>query len=133
MKKNIIVLVLFGVIFFGLSIFYTVSVSAQGFQIITSPLPIKLTTTPGQIEKIKLRVKNQGVNAEPISVGLMKFTASKTEGSPNLESLGPKDNYNWINFNPSKFIAQPNVWYTVSMTITVPKTASLGYYLAATC
>ena len=105
---------------------------AQSFQIITSPLPIKLTLKPGQSTSINLRVKNQGPIAEPISVGLMKFTASSTNGSPNISKLSASDNYSWISFSPSSIEAQPNIWYTVVMNINVPKTASLGYYLAAT-
>ncbi len=105
---------------------------AQSFQIITSPLPIKLTLKPGQSTSINLRVKNQGITTEPISVGLMKFTASSDNGSPNISKLSPSDNYSWITFSPSLIQAKPDIWYTVVMNINVPKTASLGYYLAAT-
>lgn len=133
MKKIHITLIFLPIFLFIITIASQSNASAQGFQLITSPLPIKLISAPGKTEHVNLRVKNQGVNAETIVVGLMKFTASSTQGSPNLENLTPKDTYSsWITFSPSQFVAQPNVWYTVSMTIKIPQTASLGYYLAAT-
>ncbi len=116
----------------GASILLNTGAKADSFQIITSPLPIKLTLSPGQQTSVNLRVKNQGISAEPIAIGLMKFTASSTTGSPNIKQLSPSDNYSWITFSPSVVDAQPNVWYSVKMTINVPSNAALGYYLAVT-
>lgn len=105
----------------------------EGFNIITSPLPIKLNTTPGRTVTADLRMKNQGAKPETIKVGLMKFGANGTTGQPDLQDLTPKDTYaNWVSFSPGTFVAQPNVWNTIQMTIKVPNDASLGYYLAVT-
>lgn len=105
----------------------------QGFNIITSPLPIKLTAKPGQTVETELRMKNQGNEPETIKVGLMKFGATGENGQPNLFDLTSKDTYaSWVHFSPSQFVAEPNVWKTVKMTITVPPDAELGYYMAVT-
>ncbi len=105
----------------------------QGFNIITSPLPIKLQTKPGQTVETELRMKNQGTEAETIKVGLMKFGATGENGQPNLFDLTSKDTYaSWVRFSPSQFVAEPGVWKSVKMTITVPQDAELGYYLAVT-
>lgn len=105
----------------------------EGFNILTSPLPIKLITEPNNTVTAELRVKNQGSEPETIKVGLMKFGATGEIGQPNLFDLTAKDTYaKWIHFEPSEFVAQPGVWVTVKMTINVPKDASLGYYLAVT-
>ncbi len=105
----------------------------EGFNLITSPLPIKLSTTPGQTVETELRLKNQGTQPEDIKIGLMKFGATGESGVPNLFDLTPKDTYaSWVHFSPQQFTAQPNVWMSVKMTINVPPEAGLGYYMAVT-
>jgi len=105
----------------------------EGFNIITSPLPIKLMTKPGATVETELRMKNLSTQPETIKMGLMKFGATGENGQPNLFELNSKDNYaSWVRFSPSQFVAEPNVWKSVKMTITVPNNAELGYYLAAT-
>jgi hypothetical protein len=107
--------------------------SPEGFNVITSPLPIKITTEPGKTIQSELRIKNEGNDPETIKVGLMKFGASGSDGTPDLYSLTPTDTFvNWVTFSPSQFVAQPNVWDSIQMTIKVPASASLGYYLAVT-
>lgn len=107
--------------------------AAEGFNVITSPLPIKISTTPGSTVTEELRIKNQGDQAEGIKVGLMKFAATGTTGEPDLFDLAPSDTYaSWVHFSPQQFTAQPNVWNSITMTINVPATADLGYYLAVT-
>ncbi|MDB5169138.1 MAG: exported protein of unknown function [Candidatus Saccharibacteria bacterium] len=109
------------------------SAAQEGFNILTSPLPIKLTTAPGKTVSAELRLKNQSNSNETIKVGLMRFGAQGDLGRPNLFDLTPKDTYaNWVHFSPSQFVAEPGVWKTVKMTIDVPSDASLGYYMAVT-
>jgi len=110
-----------------------VSAATEGFNVITSPLPIKITTAPGKTVTTQLRIKNQGDQPEGIKVGLMKFGATGNSGTPDLYELTPKDTYaSWVHFSPQQFTAQPNIWNTVTMTIAVPASADLGYYLAVT-
>jgi len=105
----------------------------EGFNIVTSPLPIKLLTSPGKTVETELRLNNQGSKPEDIKVGLMKFGASGDTGQPNLFDIKPADTYaSWVHFSPSQFTAPPNTWMTVKMTIDVPQDAGLGYYLAVT-
>lgn len=107
--------------------------AATGFNIVTSPLPMKLVTEPGKTVTQELRLKNMGDQPETINVGLMKFGATGESGQPNLFDLTPKDTYaKWVSFSPQQFTAEPNVWQTVKMTIKVPNDAALGYYLAVT-
>lgn len=110
------------------------AVAAQeGFNIVTSPLPIKIETTPGKTVETELRLNNQSTQPEQIKVGLMKFGASGDTGQPDLFDLKPSDTYaSWVHFSPSEFTAQPNVWMSVKMTINIPPEAGLGYYLAVT-
>jgi hypothetical protein len=109
------------------------AVPSEGFNIITSPLPIKLSTSPSKTVQTELRFKNQGDQPEGIKIGLMRFGASGEDGAPDLYDLSAKDAYtSWVTFSPSQLVAQPNVWNTVTMTIKVPANADLGYYLAVT-
>jgi hypothetical protein len=110
-----------------------VSAADEGFNILTSPLPIKLITAPGKTVSAELRIKNQATQNETIKVGLMKFGAEGDLGRPNIYDLTSKDTFSqWVHFSPSLFVAEPGVWKTVTMTIDVPPEASLGYYLAVT-
>ncbi len=107
--------------------------AAEGFNVVTSPLPIKISTPPGKTVQTELRIKNEGSQAEGIKVGLMKFAASGDNGQPNIYDLTSKDSYSsWVHFSPQQFTAQPNVWYSVTMTINVPASADLGYYMSVT-
>ena len=102
-----------------------------GFNILTSPLPIKISTSPGKTVKTEIRFKNLNNTAEGVKVSLLRFGASGEEGQPNLFDLTAKDTYSkWVHFSPSEVLAQPNVWNTITMTIDVPANADLGYYLA---
>lgn len=104
-----------------------------GFNVITSPLPIKINAKPGQTVTQQLRIKNQGDQPEGIKVGLMKFGAAGINGTPDLYALTSKDSFgSWVSFNPEVFVAQPGVWNNIEMTIKIPPTAGLGYYLAVT-
>lgn len=107
--------------------------AAEGFNIVTSPLPIKLSTAPGRTVAAELRVKSLNTTPETIKVGLMKFGATGDSGQPNIFDLTAKDTFaQWVHFEPEQFVAEPNVWKTVKMTINVPQDASLGYYMAVT-
>src|SRR4051812_10531098 len=91
---------------------------APGLNLTTSPLPIRLATTPGATLSTSLRVKNSGTEPEQLSVGLMKFGAAGQTGQPNLFERGPADSYfDWVSFTPSTFTAPPGEWIDVRMTI----------------
>jgi hypothetical protein len=99
----------------------------------TSPLPISLVAKPGETVTADIRVKNGGTKPEVLKVGLMKFTSNGTDGKPKLAEREPGDAYfDWVNFSKNTFVAQPNEWQTVKITITIPKTAAFGYYYAVT-
>lgn len=105
---------------------------AEGFNIITSPLPINLQTAPETTLKTDIRIKNGSTKTERLKVSLMKFAAYGEEGKPSIAERAPGDDYfDWVTFSPSVFDAPPNEWVTIKMTINVPKTAAFGYYYAA--
>jgi hypothetical protein len=124
-------------LFFGLYSSQTAPVFAQdtpdqGFNLITSPLPISLSGEPGTTLSADIRVKNGGTKMERLKVGLMKFSAYGEEGKPAIDEREPGDDYfDWVTFSPSVFDAPPNEWKTVKVTIKLPQTAAFGYYYAA--
>ena len=112
-----------------------VSVSAQtsGLKLAVSPLPINLVTDPNSTVTADLRVKNEGSTTEKIRVGLMKFSAFGESGSPRLLDRESGDNYfDWVKFSEDSFDVAPGEWKTLTMTLTVPESASFGYYYAVT-
>jgi hypothetical protein len=104
----------------------------EGFNIVTSPLPINLSASPGTSITTDIKVKNGGTAAEKLKVSLMKFSAYGEEGKPAIADRGANDDYfDWVSFSPAIFDAPPNEWITVKMTINLPSSAAFGYYYAA--
>ncbi|HSH55413.1 MAG TPA: hypothetical protein VK983_01145, partial [Candidatus Limnocylindrales bacterium] len=109
----------------------TSPVQRAPLNLMTSPLPLNIVTKPGQTVTSELRVKNNGTRPERLKVELLKFSANGETGSPQIKEREPKDTYfDWVSFSETNFLAEPNVWKTVKMTIKTPKEAAFGYYLA---
>lgn len=102
----------------------------QPFNLITSPLPINLTTTPGKPVSADLRVKNNSSTPEKLKTSLYKFAVNEQSEVTLSESDSADDSLDWVSFIPAVFDAPPNEWQTVKMNIDVPETAGLGYYYA---
>jgi hypothetical protein len=105
--------------------------TTSGFNLTISPLPIGLSTNPGQAVTTPIRVENSGNEAVRLKVSLMKFRADGTSGEPKLEDPTPQDEFiQWATFDKTSFVAQPRVFNTVNLTIKPPKSAAFGYYYA---
>ena len=104
-----------------------------GLNLVISPLPIILTTSPGSTVSAQLRVKNGGEAAENLEVGLMKFSAYGDEGQPRLMDREANDNYfDWVTFSEKQFTLDPGQWKTITANFTIPTEAAFGYYYAVT-
>ena len=102
-------------------------------QLVTSPLPINLTTTPESTVSAQLKIKNGGEQVEDLQIGLMKFSAFGDNGNPRLMDKEIGDDYfDWIKFSENEFTLNSNEWKTITATITVPQQAAFGYYYAVT-
>lgn len=105
--------------------------AAAGFNLTISPLPINLTTDPGKPVTTPIRIQNTGNLAVPLKVSVMKFTADGSNGEAKLEDPKPQDEFvKWVTFSKSHFVAEPNVFNTVDVTVKPPKSAAFGYYYA---
>ena len=104
---------------------------AADFNLPASPLPINLTTKPGQTISTPLKVQNTGTQTVTINVGLKKFGPTDNTGKPTILDPAPSDDFiQWVHFSETSFKAEPNVWHTVTMTISPPKDSAFGYYYA---
>jgi hypothetical protein len=104
---------------------------SKPLNLVTSPLPINLTARPGTTVSAEIKVKQNSGGTETLKVSLMKFGAYGEEGKPQLMDRTAADTYfDWVKFDKPTFVAPNNVWQTVKMTITLPKTAAFGYYYA---
>jgi len=119
------------VLFFLLSPGIASAQADSGLRLITSPLPISLSTEPGTSISTELRVKNGGTQKEKLQVTLMKFRAYEASGKPQLLERTPEDDFlNWVHFSESTFTFDPNEWKTITATFDVPQEAAFGYYYA---
>jgi len=132
-SRNLGLLVFVAVLCGGL--IHTPTGSAQtneGFNLVTSPLPINLQAAPGTTVSADIKVKNGATKTEKLKVSLMKFSAYGEEGKPSLQDRAEGDDYfDWVSFTPEIFDAPPNEWITVKMTIKLPLNSAFGYYYAA--
>jgi hypothetical protein len=97
----------------------------------TSPVVEDLRSTPGSIVTTKLQVQNNSSSSLPIDVHLEEFKAEGTGGQALLYTPPPSDpSLSWVHFSQTSFVAEPDVWNTVTMTISLPKQAAQGYYYA---
>lgn len=103
----------------------------NGLNITTSPVSTDLPVLPGSSKSTQLQVLNNGTQPINISVKLEKFTAYQDTGQAaiNLPTRND-DDINWVHFSQNSFVAQPGVWSFVTMTVSVPKNATLGHYYA---
>jgi hypothetical protein len=129
MKKWFFLFVAAGLMFAGGQVLAT----DGGLNLVVSPLPINLVTEPGSTVSAQLKIKNGGLQPETLEAGLMKFSAYGDEGKPRLTDREKGDDYfDWVSFSEKDFILNPNEWKTITVNITVPKTAAFGYYYAVT-
>lgn len=103
----------------------------RALHLITSPLPINMVGEPGSTQTADIKIKNGGNAAEKLKVSLMKFSAFKDTGKPMLKDREAGDDFfDWVSFSENEFTIQPNEWKTVTATVKLPESASLGYYYA---
>jgi len=102
--------------------------AGQSISITTSPVNEVVGSKPGTTATAILHVQNNNPEPVPMTVKLFTFGAAGTSGKPALQKASPADTFlAWAHFSPATFIAQPDVVVPVTMTITIPRTAALGY------
>jgi hypothetical protein len=105
--------------------------TATGSSLTTSPIADNLVITPGTSTTTTLQVMNNNLQPTQIETKIELFSAYGTSGEAAITtpSVGNPAG-NWVTISPSSFTAQPAVWTPVKMTISLPASASLGYYYA---
>lgn len=101
------------------------------FNVVVSPITVNVEANQGGTTTTNIQMKNQGLATEHVKINILKFSAYGQDGTPKLLDVKPNDDsVNWITFSAPKFDAEPNVWKTVKVTISPPKSAAFGYYYA---
>jgi hypothetical protein len=105
--------------------------AGTGVSLTTSPISIDVASKPGTTITRTLQLKNNTAQPLQINMQLEVFDAHGSSGEAAITNPSPGDpSPSWVHFSPASFVAQPDVWSTVQMTINLPKTAQLGYYYA---
>lgn len=108
-----------------------VAQGTNGTNITTSPVSAALSGKPGSTVTTTLQVENNEAVPVKIDVQLETFKAYGTSGQAQIYAAPANADYiKWVHFSQVSFEAQPNIWVPVTMTINLPKYASLGYYYA---
>lgn len=105
------------------------ALSTVGSSITTSPVSISLSTTPGNKISTTLQLQNNAQTAVSVDIKLYEFKADGLTGKAQIYNPPSTDpQLSWVQFSKPSFVAQPGVWNSITMTISPPSTASLGYY-----
>jgi hypothetical protein len=102
-----------------------------GISLTSSPVSMDLVVQPGTSTTRTLQLMNNGTSPVKITMHLDEFSAKGVNGQAIITQPAPNDpSPKWVGFSPASFTAQPGVWESVKMTISLPKSAQLGYYYA---
>lgn len=104
---------------------------ATGIDLSISPTFLSLTTDPGKSVTSKFTVRNNNNFTETLQISVAKFTAAANGSSPVIADLAPGDTFGkWVTITPQEFSVDANETKTITVEITPPKNAALGYYYA---
>lgn len=102
-----------------------------GINLTVSPVFINLLTEPGKETSSRIKITNNSNITETLGTQLVKFKASETGTQPTIEDVDKNDEFaKWISFSEETFSLAPNETKTITVTITPPESAALGYYYA---
>jgi len=102
-----------------------------GIRLTSSPVSMDLVVQPGTNTTRTLQLMNNGTSPVKITMHLDEFSAKGVNGQAIITQPATNDpSPKWVSFSPASFMAQPSVWESVKMTISLPKNAQLGYYYA---
>jgi hypothetical protein len=105
--------------------------AGSGSSLTTTPVSSVLHTTPGHPVSTTIGIENNTLEPYKISLELQTFRPYGTDGQAQIVKPNQNAPYvNWVHFSEDNFIAQPNAWEKVQMTIDPPSTAGLDYYYA---
>jgi hypothetical protein len=102
-----------------------------GSSLTTSPVAVNLVIKPGTSTTTTLQVMNNNLQPAQIATKVELFSAYGTAGQAAITPPSAANpSANWVTLSPASFTAQPGVWTSIKMTISLPPSASLGYYYA---
>jgi hypothetical protein len=105
--------------------------TADSSVLTTSPIYADLNATPGTPISTTLQVQNNSTKPVIVSLKLEEFKANGVHGQAQIYNPPVTDpSLHWVSFSQNNFTAQPNVFTPVKMTVSLPKTADVGYYYA---
>lgn len=107
----------------------TFAQTTSGINLTLTPTFLSLHTDPGKEITGKFTVKNNNNVSEDLELSLVKFKSSNTDRGIALSDVPSDDPFKeWIKFSDNSFTLASNQQKTVTVTISTPKDAALGYY-----
>ncbi len=105
--------------------------TGNGSSLTTSPVAVNLVIKPGTSTTTTLQIMNNNLQSAQIATRVELFSAYGTSGQAAITTpSAANSSTNWVTLSPASFTAQPGVWTSIKMTISLPPSASLGYYYA---
>lgn len=96
-----------------------------------SPVTLSLQTDPGEQAHSSIRVFNNNIETEYLTIELAKFTADESGDRPKINKFEPTDTeQKWMSFSEPNFSVNPGEWKTIDVNFSPPESAALSYYYA---
>lgn len=131
-SKKLFVSLVFSLLFLILLVVKGVSAQSPttGINLTLTPTFLSLHTDPGKDVGSKFTVKNNSNVTENLQLSLVKFQGSATANrGVSLKDVDKNDPFvKWIKFSEDSFSLAPNQQKTISVTVSPPAEAALGYY-----
>jgi hypothetical protein len=116
---------------FAPKVFGQTNPDQNAFNLSVTPVVANILAKPGVATSTKIQVKNNNTSSERVKVSLLKLQSNDRDGTPVLIEAQAADEFTkWAQFSETSFVAEPNVWKTIDLTINPPQSAAFGYYYA---
>jgi len=106
-----------------------VPVPSGNINLSVSPISVVLETSPGEMVRSTVKIRNNGIEPEYLVADLAKFEASGVEGEPVIREFEDSEVWqNWIRFDEQEFVVEPGEWKSVNFTFEPSSEAGLNYF-----
>ena len=127
--RKLFFLAFFIIVFLAFFVPSSFAQTTSGINLTLTPTFLSLHTDPGKEITGKFTVRNNNNISEDLELSLVKFKSSNTDRGIALSDVSKDDPFkDWIKFSDNSFTLASNQQKTITVTISAPKDAALGYY-----
>ena len=101
-----------------------------GLSLQVSPSPLVVSTKPGELKTVDIKIYNAGLSAENLKIGLQAFKIDRNNSKVVLDPAGRVEAAEWVSFANPNFSVKPGERFTERVSINTPVSAGFNYNFA---